>query len=326
MAPGIPLLPLRGEAASRDIHGSPPGAAHLARLTGSPACMTENSLPTAESGASPYPVVDLALARRLERAEADANAAFVDARRAVDPDSGAEWIEVAGAYAMFDHIGSPCTQTFGLGLFAPFLEPEFDRVEAFFRERGSDVFHEVCTLTAAESAGLLAARGYSPIEPSTVLVRPTDLPLAGAPDAIRVRRIDESESAAWAGVSAEGWSSEGTELAAFVEDLGLVTSRARCVHCFLAELDQVPIAAGALSVGGGVALMAGASTVPAGRRQGAQGALLAARLAFAAALGIDLAMVVTQPGSASQRNAERQGFRPVYGRSKWQLATSTSRT
>jgi hypothetical protein len=69
-----------------------------------------------------------------------------------------------------------------------------------------------------------------------------------------------------------------------------------------------------------VALFAGASTIPRARRQGAQLALLQARLAFAAERQVELAMIVAQPGSASQRNAERQGFRPVYTRSKWQRA------
>jgi hypothetical protein len=74
----------------------------------------------------------------------------------------------------------------------------------------------------------------------------------------------------------------------------------------------------------GVALLAGACTIPEARRQGAQLALLHARLTFAASLGVDLAMVVTAPGSASHRNAERQGFRPVYTRAKWQLASRRS--
>jgi hypothetical protein len=30
---------------------------------------------------------------------------------------GATWIEVGGAYAMFDRPDSPCTQIFGLGVF-----------------------------------------------------------------------------------------------------------------------------------------------------------------------------------------------------------------
>jgi hypothetical protein len=45
-----------------------------------------------------------------------------------------------------------------------------------------------------------------------------------------------------------------------------------------------------------------------------QTALIRARLAFAAAAGCDLAAVNTVPGSVSQRNAERQGFRVVYTR------------
>ena len=62
-----------------------------------------------------------------------------------------------------------------------------------------------------------------------------------------------------------------------------------------------------------------ASTVPEGRKQGAQLALLDARLRYAAEHGCELAMMGALPGSASQRNAERQGFRIAYTRIKWRL-------
>jgi hypothetical protein len=73
-----------------------------------------------------------------------------------------------------------------------------------------------------------------------------------------------------------------------------------------------------------VALLAGASTIPSARGRGAQRALLNARLLHAAAQGVDLAMIVTQPESGSQRNAERAGFRPVYSRSKWERPHSVA--
>ena len=73
-----------------------------------------------------YPLSDLALSRRLEGAEARSNAAFVEARAEVFPDSGAEWIEVAGASAMFDGVASPLTQTFGLGMLHLDLPTDFD--------------------------------------------------------------------------------------------------------------------------------------------------------------------------------------------------------
>src|SRR5262245_4957619 len=267
-----------------------------------------------------FPAVDIALARRLERAEAMANAASVDSRRDCQPSIGAEWTEVAGVYAMFDGPASPMTQTFGLGLFAPFLAAEFDRIEEFFESRGASSFHEVSSFAAPETLSLLSARGYSPIEASTVLVRPTSATsfADGGGGEIRVRTIESSELALWSRVSADGWRSDSPEIRAFLEDFGGVAARARGVTCFIAERSGEPIATAALNVQNGVALLAGAATIPSARRQGAQRELVRSRLAFAAAQGIALAMVVTQPGSASQRNAERQGFRPVYTRAKWQ--------
>ena len=55
------------------------------------------------------------------------------------------------------------------------------------------------------------------------------------------------------------------------------------------------------------------------RKQGAQLALLESRLLHAAERGCDLAMICAAPGSASQRNAERHGFRIAYTRTKWRL-------
>jgi len=268
-----------------------------------------------------YPAVDLALARQLERAEATAGANYVEARRDVHPDVGAEWIEVAGVYAMFDGAASPITQTFGLGVFEPFLDREFDRVETFFSDHGAPTSHEVSSFAPRETLGLLSQRGYTPIEASTVLVRPTRMATAGtAHDEVTVRMADAAsadEMRLWCRIAGEGWSTESPEIPAVLEGMVDVFARNRCAHYFVGDLDGRTVAVGALNVVNGIALMAGACTIPAARRRGAQRALLQTRLAFAADLGLDLAMVVAQPGSESQRNAERQGFRPMYTRAKW---------
>src|SRR5438105_10875759 len=94
----------------------------------------------------PFLFSDLALARRLERAEGRSCADFVETRARGFPESGARWIEVAGAYAMYDGVKSPLTQTFGLGLFETIAHPEMERIEEFYRERGAAVFHEVSPL------------------------------------------------------------------------------------------------------------------------------------------------------------------------------------
>lgn len=70
---------------------------------------------------------------------------------------------------------------------------------------------------------------------------------------------------------------------------------------------------------GEVAVLAGASTIPEGRNLGAQNALLRSRLTYAAESGCTLAMMVTAPGSQSQKNAQKNNFRIAYTRTKWQL-------
>jgi hypothetical protein len=268
------------------------------------------------------PLSDLSLARRLERAEACANAAFVESRAAIQHTSGAEWRDVNGTYAMFDGVGSPLTQTFGLGLFAAPSDDDLAALEAFFAERDAEVFHEVAPLADPALLALLAARGYLPIEHTTVLHRPltrASLPGSSTPSALTTRRIDDEELDAWAETSARGWG-ESPELAVFMREFGNITGRSRGVSCFVAELDGQMVATGALAIHGGVALLAGASTIPAFRSRGAQTALLGARLAYAADHGSDLAMMGAAPGSTSQTNAERQGFRIAYTRLKWRRA------
>ncbi|MBV9928430.1 MAG: GNAT family N-acetyltransferase [Acidobacteria bacterium] len=269
------------------------------------------------SDPAPFIFSDLNLARRLERAEGRSNVSFVEARAAVEPSVGAGWTEVAGTYAMFDGPESPATQTFGLGLFETPAGADFERIEQFFRERGAPTHHEVSPLADPATFNLLNARGYEPFEFTSVMFRPLDEGAELRRDSnVSVRLVGPEESELWAQTAARGWG-EFEGLADFVLGLSRVSAARADALSFLAELEGEPVAAGALSICEGVALLAGASTVPEARRRGAQLALLDARLAYAAGHGCDLAMMCTQPGSGSQRNAERHGFRIAYTRIKW---------
>ena len=268
-----------------------------------------------------YPVIDLDLARRLERAEAAANARFVEARATADPTRGACWRDVRGTWAMFDGVGSPLTQTFGLGMAEVPDAAMLDVLEAFFRERGAAVEHEVSPLALGEPLGLLSARGYVPIELTSVMCRPAaGLDDQGlGPATLPARPIDDTtDGATWSDASADGWS-EFPEILPFVRDIGGVYRHTANARCFVAEADGVMAATGVLAMHEGVAVLAGASTRPAYRRRGAQIALLGARLHYASTAGCDVAMMCARPGSASHRNAERRGFRVAYTRIKWRL-------
>ncbi|HJU41405.1 MAG TPA: hypothetical protein VJ691_01275 [Vicinamibacterales bacterium] len=260
---------------------------------------------------------DAALAKRLETTEGHGNAAFVDEQARREPYSGAMRTTIAGTLVMFAGVGSPITQTFCLGIHERPTERDMDAIERFFTSRGSRVFHEVSPHAGVEVLALLAGRGYKPIELSNVLYQSIDrLTPAAANRELRVRQVEKHEAAAYGAISVRGWS-EMPEVIPFIH--GFAQSSVAVATCFVAELDGQAIANAAMFMHDGVALLAGASTVPEGRRRGAQQALLDARLRAASANGCDLAMVVTAAGSASQRNSERNGFKVAYTRTKWQL-------
>lgn len=259
---------------------------------------------------------DLELSRRLERAEGQACVQFAAARGRLFPQCGSAWMECAGGYAVFDRIDSPLTQSFGLGIFEELSGETLDAVERFFRDRGAAVVHELSPLAGVAALQLLCARGYRPIEVSSVLYLALGATRDSAAGDIRVRVAGEGEGRLWAQISARGWSHEYPGLGEFLGDIGTVASACEGSVCFLGE---VAGAAGALSIYEGVGLLGGAATVPELRRRGLQTALIEERLRYAFEQGCDLAMMVAEAGSKSQRNAERRGFRVAYTRMKWQL-------
>ena len=271
-----------------------------------------------------YPVADLALSRRLERCEGKTNAAFIDARARLSPETGAQWIECAGAYALFDGVSSPLTQTFCLGISATPAAADLETIEQFFAGHGAETFHEVSPLAGMETVELLGSRGYRPIELTSILYRPIASAFADSTGRAHARQALPGESDLWSSVAAAGWG-ETPELREFIRDVGRVSMASDGMTVFFAEIDGRAVGTGAIAIHDGVALLAGASTVPEARNQGAQRALLEARLRFAAAKGCDLAMMGASPGSASQRNAERQGFRIAYTRIKWSRGGAETR-
>jgi hypothetical protein len=266
---------------------------------------------------------DLALSKRLERAEGQACLQYAKARRRLMPESGAEWMELAGAHAVFDGADSPATQTFCLGLFEELTAETLEKIERFFLERSAPVQHEVSPLVGVPAMDMLCERGYRPMEVTSVVYRELEsggaLPAPPAAGEVKVRWIGPGEAELWAEVSARGWASEHPEFVEGIRDFGRVSAARDGSFCFLAEIDGQVGSAGVLFMHGGVALLGGSSTVPEMRRRGMQTALLKTRLGFAAEMGCNVAMMGALPGSESQRNAERQGFRIAYTRTKWKL-------
>lgn len=131
-----------------------------------------------------------------------------------------------------------------------------------------------------------------------------------------MRVIGPEEALLWTDVSAKGWAHDHPEFVNFMLQVGTINAACQQNVCFLAEFDGTRGAAGLLSIQDGVALFGGSATIPELRRRGLQAALLQERMRYAHNHGCDLAMMASVPGSDSQRNAERKGFRIAYTRTK----------
>jgi GNAT superfamily N-acetyltransferase len=267
---------------------------------------------------------DLALAKRLERAEGHACWQYAQARCRVIPGCGSEWMECAGANVVFDGVESPITQTFALGILEELTTAALDTIERFFSDRGASTSHEICPLVGPSKIALLCDRGYRPIEVSSVLYRSVEPPAPLEDSGINVIVAGPKEAPIWADINARAWTHDHPELLPFMQDFGTMAAARDYGSCFLAEFEGQPAAAGSLSIHDGVAVFAGAATLAEFRCRGLQGALLQARLQYAFEQGCNLAMMVAEAGSNSQRNAERKGFRIAYTRTKWQLPAPTA--
>lgn len=254
--------------------------------------------------------IDAALSYRLESSEWLPALALIDALMRDKPELKAERRQVAGGWMMYGGPHSPMNHIIGMGLQGPVSREEFDEVEDFYRRHNS-----VCEVVVSPYAdmsllGHLGERGYRITEWNSVLVRrldPTDrFDLRG----VDVRPVDSANGRQWCEVMARGFA----DLAAVSPDLFTTFTTSPNGACFLAYVDGQPAGGGAASVfpEQGIAPFHGAATLPEFRNRGVQNALFQARLQAVTAAGGTFAVVCTQPGTVSQRNAERNGFRVAY--------------
>ena len=264
---------------------------------------------------------DTTLAERIERAETQlvAEAARAAHRR---NDGRGFVLPLAGGVACFAEPGSPFNKVAGLG-FAGIPDPAaLDEIERAFATCDAPVQVELAHLADPAIGALLTDRGYRLESFENVLGRALrDEPECVRPPGIEIRPSGDDEFDAWLDLAADAvahpdsqgvpWHEE------FPRDIYIRAERdmaAAGVVRYAAVRDGVLAGGAGLRIADGVAQFAGAATAPAHRRHGIQAALLSARLVDAAAAGCDVAVIVTQPGSKSQQNAQRRGFDLLYTR------------
>ncbi len=260
--------------------------------------------------------VDKALARRFEAVEEIPQVEYARVFQKTRPEIGAAVEEICGGHMIFAGLGSPIGRATGAGLDRAFTAEDLDRVEEFYRRHGAPSQVDLCPLHGPEVFEMFKERGYAIAELNNVLYRKLEaaeiFPPAPAGCEIRRALLEESEVT---GAIVEG---------AFFPDgapeayRGLIAPLYQMPNAlaFAASVDGKLVACGAglVIAAHSVFALCGAGTLAGYRGRGLQTALLRARMSAAVEAGCEYAVVVTNGGTTSQRNAERLGFRVAYSK------------
>jgi GNAT superfamily N-acetyltransferase len=272
---------------------------------------------------------DRAFAHALERSVVRDIRLYLEAAARLDPALDCATLDVAGGTAFYLAPASPINVWYGAGLDGSVSAEEIGRVERFYAERGATAAVSFSPLADPAFATALNVRGWVVASFENVLAldlaeRPPVHPdtgsggtgVASAPAASRVTvRIAETpdERAIWARLSPEAFTAPeppDTEMAR----LGAVMASREDSVLLIGSVDGHDAGTGALWVDGDLGWLLADATLPQYRGCGVQSALHAERVGLARDRGCRFAVTEASPGTTSQRNMERAGFRVVYTR------------
>ena len=235
---------------------------------------------------------------RLEQVEAEAFASLTES-------AGLPILRVAGAVCTAAPVAPANPLLNRVSGIADADDDELAEIDAFFREHG--IAHYVVATASPELAARLVARGFEQRLGWMKFRRDPSPPPAGG-TALRIDDATGDDVAAIVG-AVFGGPDLGAMLAALPGREGW--------QCFAAYDGEAPVACGALYVHEGVGWLGVAGTLPEHRGKGAQSAILAARIARARELGVDV--LATETGvrrddgpNTSYDNILRAGFTEAY--------------
>jgi GNAT superfamily N-acetyltransferase len=260
--------------------------------------------------------VDKALARRLESGEEMPQVLYARTFQKIRPEIGAAEEEICGGHMIFAGLGSPIGRATGVGLDRPFTAEDLNRVEQFYRAHKAPSQVDLCPLHEPAVFEMFKERGYAIAELNNVLYRKLEIEekFPPAPAGCEIRRSRPAEAEAAGAIVESAFFPAGAPEAF----RGLIAPFYQMEDAlpFVASVEGRPVACGTglIIPEHRVFALCGAGTLAEFRGRGLQTALLRARIAAAIESGCEYAVVVTQGGTTSQRNAERLGFRVAYSK------------
>ena len=260
--------------------------------------------------------VDKALARRFESCEEMPQVEYARVFQKTRPEVGAAEEEICGGHMIFAGLGSPIGRATGAGLDRAFTTQDLDRVErvlsfAWGSVAGGSVSDaRPGSIRDVQGAWICDCRTEQCLVPK-IRCRGEISP---APAECEIRQVPLEDADTVSAIVESAFFPDGAP----EPYRGLITPLYQMpgALAFGAIVDGKLVACGAGLVipEHKVFALCGAGTLAEYRGRGLQTALLRARMAAAIDAGCEYAVVVTQGGTTSQRNAERLGFRVAYSK------------
>jgi len=270
--------------------------------------------------------VDRALARRFESAEEMPQVHHAHADQKMRPHIGSAVDPIAGGHMIFAGLGSPIGRAVGMGFDRAVTEADFEQLENFYFSRQAPSQLDYCPLTDISLLEIARKRGYGIVELNNVLARRLDAAESFPPDpaGFTIRPGKCEEALAFSTIVRQSFYPDSGEPPGFDETMAPLFAFPGAIT-FVAEANEAEAASAEngklVATGAGlivpehkIVALFGAGTLQPYRSRGLQTAILQRRLGVAARAGCEYAVIVTQGGTTSMRNAERLGFSLAYSK------------
>jgi hypothetical protein len=260
-------------------------------------------------------------ARRIEAAEEYGALRYAQAMRPSHPEWGTEWEQFGGGHLVFVAKNALVGRAHGLGFAGPVTPKDIEHVEKFYFDRESDAQVDVSPYADPSLFQSLNQRGFQVEEFNQTLGRWIRLETSLAPaerrnpavlPGLEIRPLQTDEAGKWSALLARVFFGEEQAPQFHHVFQPWATPEHPLSLAAFADGQMVAAAGGIIVPEHRMAGFFGAGTLPEFRRRGIQQAFMRRRLEIVQQAGCDLAVTLTMPGTTSQRNVERAGFRTAY--------------
>jgi GNAT superfamily N-acetyltransferase len=191
-------------------------------------------------------------------------------------------------------------------------DDQLDELESFFTAAGVPPSLEVASWAPETLLARLATRGYAVSWFRNVYVAALEDRPPTAHPAMFVDEVTDDTLEEWLAVLRIGNEMTTPDAAAISDEWARSSRGVAGTTDYLAYVDGTAVGCGSVIPESGIGWLGGATTVPAYRRRGVQGALVRRRMRAAYESGCDITVVTAVPSGDSARNVARLGFTLAY--------------